>query len=426
MTESHQFSCITALTIVLIYTLTVFITFSSKNKLATLQANTNFQQIQKLQFSPSEKLIEKIENFPIRYNKKLNISDLLKTGEWKNFKSHGFERTKRKFGRTTILTPESQNYLEADRVWPWNSWQVQNYSGTYKHGSNKCVLKPVPLDVLDKCLGGGDIAVSGSSIARQIYTSSKIYMSGQNCCFQIPTTNHGHNVNVHLLHMNQTGYVAEVEVNTHYYFSTSFKRHKQGKDVLSSFSSGILNPHHTNSIQKQRYENLRILIISDHVLWILGRYELENPRTKKCDDAGLIMQKLVEKPLENLHKTLLTAVDNNLNLTIFLVPTNYVNRPCRELWWKWIDFYNEKLKQVAVRANHERVIFVESAVKMQKYPGHEWPLIVDGTHLNWRDAKKSKLPLPISPAHMAMLDLIFSVKCKDYFEIKTLDCETDV
>jgi len=341
-----------------------------------------------------------------KYNK---LKTLTQQGHWANFKYNGFGH---EFTRNDeVLIINDQLSARYGRPFPWKEWKDQNYTGDWVGPKNltvPTVSKQQIQSVIKSSRKSPIIAISGSSVARQIFTTIILYLQDKKCCFTTPI----HLINGHkavdsaLLHRNFNQKISGFDVR--YYFSVAFKFFDRGGEAPGT--SAFLVPLLASDVNE-----LQVYIISDHLLWILGTYLNPDPLTHECPDVSQKFKALITSPLEHFIKNVPRYLQKYPKLLIIFLPTNYVERGCRDLWWEWIDKYNSLLETAANLVNHERLIYMSSAVDMQQGPETGLPLSVDGTHLNWRGGgiknikynRREQKNLPVVPAHQAMLDVLF-------------------
>lgn len=111
-----------------------------------------------------------MENFSVEAGQDL-CKNLLKTGHWEEFETHGFERKRgRSRSKKTAVIAHPYHFDYPYKPWPFfKSWSEQNYSGIWK-SNDDCEMKILNESELSECFNHGKkrILLIGDSRTRQL------------------------------------------------------------------------------------------------------------------------------------------------------------------------------------------------------------------------------------------------------------------
>ena len=233
--------------------------------------NTYFQQIQIIKFKAdnakqftqlSNSLKNEKQKTPTKQQtvssaaKYIKLKTVTQQGHWENFNYNGFGHEFKLDDQVIIVNDQlSHRY---GKPFPWKFWKDQNYTGQWAGPNNltvPTVSKQKIQSVIKSSQKAAVIAVSGSSVARQIFTSIILYLQDKKCCFTTPTY-HGR-VDSALLHRNFEKKISGIDVR--YYFSVAFRFFDRGQGE-SPGTSAFLEPLLAKDVNE-----LQLYIVSDHL-----------------------------------------------------------------------------------------------------------------------------------------------------------------
>ena len=173
-----------------------------------------------------------------------------------------------------VLIINDQLSRRYGKPFPWKFWKEQNYTGEWAGPENitvSTVSKQQIQNVIKSSRKSPIIAISGSSVARQIFTSIILYLQDKKCCFTTPTYRGlGEIVDSALLHRNFDQKISGFDVR--YYFSVAFQFFDRGAGEQPG-TSAFLEPLLAKDVNE-----LQVYIVSDH----LQRVGVMKRKIRRC------------------------------------------------------------------------------------------------------------------------------------------------
>lgn len=333
--------------------------------------------------------------------KKLSI---LHDGFWKNLKLNGFERI---VNSKTIKTP--WNRLYPLKPWPpYYFWNIQNYTGEwFGYGlKNKNLLK------LDLCLQNTHLHFVGDSRTRQLYRSFKQYLLENETFYDTQTE----------LELNDR--IPNI-VNISWNWSQTFSQ-KRRKKFMKALNSGLqaqVLPSIYSKIKRIDKNSKLVVIVGEqilhemeHVFKNIQSVELIKNYNDKIEEW--VFTKIIE-PL--IFGTLGKIIDILVKfdfLSMIFVGSHFrlVDREKMVLYKSIIDEYNKQMssliENVKTGYNFKKGKLEFISVLSKISIGNNFPLVLDGTHLNWPISQYNNRSTFQVPTHLAFDEILLNYLCQ--------------
>ena len=147
-----------------------------------------------------------------------------------------------------------------------------------------------------------------------------------------------------------------------------------------------------------------MLIIGPKALHPISSFKYEFPEGKRPEDYFRN---------EELPK-IKTILDKNKKVHVYVVAQHFAHRNLQTYAaYEIIQRYNKVVREIVISQNNPRLKYVGVVEKIGLIEEENIILTVDGTHWNWKKDKRTKQQgqVPISPASLGLLDVIFNHFC---------------
>ena len=278
-------------------------------------------------------------------------------------------------------------------------WKRQNYSGTWTSNNKNCPLTRLSKPDIDTCFKPKNgskkftIRINGDSVSRQIFLTTIMYLKTE-------TENFYDNPG------NQYG-VSQNNNNNHQRIGLSVN---ENVNIFFYWDSATTEIRKVMKTKKTAYDidNVSLLIVGPKVLHPMDKFDFvfKNQRPEQYFENFELPK------IRNLLK-------KNHQVYVYVVAQHYVHRNrggVESRTYKAYDVitrYNKRVRELVINVGHTRLKYVGVVEKLGFIEQENLVLAVDGTHWNWKKDKNTKRQenVPISPASLGLLDVIFNHFC---------------
>ena len=308
------------------------------------------------------------------HSKHFNCNSLYDTGKWKNFKAYGFSR---KFKNKTVTSIYEPNYPFENPH--FNISLDQHFTGTWEGGN--CEIKTLTLNELKTCFKGTTkIKIFGDSRSRQLYQSMTAYLNNSPYFYDEKGVA-GEKVFPEILSLEFQW------SNAFEYKNVTTNPEKNPRFRSYELKETFMNGLNEYLQQLEPSENL-IGIIGEHFLWTLKYWNHDAPnKLAIIDNEPEFIKEVFADPFKKLILPWIQKVTNessNLNLIVLGSHSSVSGKSSLERR-KLSQEYNRQLREIIEQIGSEKVKFMDSIFEIGQSPAPDFnPLVVDGTHLNYR------------------------------------------
>ena len=350
---------------------------SSQNKSQNLGQNLGQNQGQN---SGQNRLT--IESIPEsnKPSKHSACKSLLHTGEWKNFKTYGFSRKVKNHTITSIYEPgyhfENPHFNVSMDQHFTGTWQGESQDGT-------CEIKTLTEKELKTCFKGTTkMKIFGDSRARQIYQSMTSYLRHSKVFFDEKTTN--------------VDRVFPGILSLGFEWSNGFEYNNVSKSFEKTagyrFYPYELHQNFVKSLEdgvkKLKKGETLIGIVGEHFLWTLKYWSHDAAQKPVIDDheTEFIIKRYATPFKDKIVPWINSIMNKTTDLTLLFIGSHSSVSGFNSMKRRKLSLeYNRQLSKIIEDIGHEKVKFMDSVFEIGQSPFPDFnPLVVDGTHLNYR------------------------------------------